>query len=207
MNASSRRFLYLFVSLAFSAMPLKVLADPGVTRVWDGGAGTADTKWQNPLNWVADVAPLSGDSLEFPSAAPAGEPNNDYPAGTTFGAIRFTGGLGPDVDRTIRGNALQLLGTISNEVNTTRFKFSTVQMPVKFLTAATISNTGTKVLYFAERIESTTTTITFTGAGEAMQSVIRLASFSPALGPAQFRSCAGPGPVPRHGQPHFRSEH
>jgi hypothetical protein len=60
------------------------------TSYWDGG-GT-DNKWSTAANWIGDVAPLSGDNLVFPNAALQMESADDYPAGTKFGEIRYTGG-------------------------------------------------------------------------------------------------------------------
>lgn len=57
---------------------------------WDGGAQFSN-RWSEPLNWVGDVAPVSGDELEFPAGALRLTNVNNFPSGTFFRSIRFTG--------------------------------------------------------------------------------------------------------------------
>lgn len=65
------------------------VAATGLTRTWDGGGG--DNNWLTAANWVGDVAPGPGDALVFPAGAARTINNNNYPAGTTFDSIQFTG--------------------------------------------------------------------------------------------------------------------
>ena len=58
-------------------------------RTWDGGG--ADANWMTPANWAGDVAPLVGDSLVFPPIASRRTNVNNYPDGTAFDALVFTG--------------------------------------------------------------------------------------------------------------------
>src|SRR6476620_3604928 len=62
---------------------------------WDGqpdaGGASPDNKWTTAANWVGDVAPPPGSDLEFPLAASQPINVNDFPAGTAFGSITFTG--------------------------------------------------------------------------------------------------------------------
>jgi autotransporter-associated beta strand protein len=81
-------------------------------RTWDGG-GT-NNNWTTATNWVGDVAPTAGDDLLFPPGAPRLSPNNDFPAGTTFNSIAFSG-----ADYTLDGNLIALNAGIvaTNGVN------------------------------------------------------------------------------------------
>jgi autotransporter-associated beta strand protein len=62
---------------------------PAATRTWDGGGTNA--YWTNRFNWQADVAPVAGDDLVFPSGAVRLVNTNTFPAGTLFGEILFSG--------------------------------------------------------------------------------------------------------------------
>ncbi len=57
-------------------------------KIWDGGGGV-NNLWTEPLNWDDDVAPLPGDDLQFIKSSTSTTllTNNDYPAGTVFGAL------------------------------------------------------------------------------------------------------------------------
>ena len=59
------------------------------TRTWDGGG--ADDKWTTKENWAGDVAPQPGDILVFPQDAARKSNTNDFPAGTVFDSIQFSG--------------------------------------------------------------------------------------------------------------------
>jgi len=61
----------------------------GITRTWSG-AGT-NSLWLNPSNWVANVAPNQGDNLSFPIGAARLTNTNDFPAGSMFNSISFSG--------------------------------------------------------------------------------------------------------------------
>ena len=75
------------------------------TRTWDGGG--ADANWRTAANWVEDIAPEIGDSLDFPSTFLGKTNVNDFPdvipSGTTFGTIRITTGA-----YDISGSAIRL---------------------------------------------------------------------------------------------------
>ena len=73
---------------------------PAVARSWSGG-GLTDN-WTNGANWTGGVAPLTGDSLVFPSGQLRMPTNfNDYDPGTTFSSITFSGAVG---SYTLNGN-------------------------------------------------------------------------------------------------------
>jgi fibronectin-binding autotransporter adhesin len=159
-------------------------ADTGVTRVWDGGA--ASDEWRTAANWVGDIAPLPGDSVEFPATAHVSAINN-FPAGMTFSNIRFTGVAPTTQNRSLTGNAVQLLGGISSSVTTGSSGASTVNLPATFLTAATVTNTGTRTLTFQQAMATTVSPLRFTGAGNATLPLISLTFNTPITGPAQIR--------------------
>src|ERR1043166_7119118 len=76
----------LFALLILSLQLSSCLA---ATRTWDGG-GT-DNNWTTATNWVGDIAPLPGDDLVFPASAAQLSNSNNFPAGTGFNSISFTG--------------------------------------------------------------------------------------------------------------------
>ena len=57
---------------------------------WSGGG--LDNKWTTAANWIGNGVPLPGDNLVFPGGTAQLESVNDYPPGTKFGEIRYTGG-------------------------------------------------------------------------------------------------------------------
>src|SRR5207237_4458518 len=56
---------------------------------WDGGG--ADDNWMTGANWQGDSIPSPGDSLVFPSGVPRNNNVNNFPAGTIFDYIIFSG--------------------------------------------------------------------------------------------------------------------
>jgi fibronectin-binding autotransporter adhesin len=74
-------------------------------RTWTGKGANAN--WTTPRNWASNVAPRPGDALRFPDRAARSTNVNDFPAGTTFGSLTFTG------DYTISGNALGPVGMLT----------------------------------------------------------------------------------------------
>src|SRR5689334_18922752 len=59
------------------------------TATWDGGG--AINHWTDRLNWVNDVLPVAGDELVFPLGAARLSNVNDFPSGTSFGSLTFSG--------------------------------------------------------------------------------------------------------------------
>jgi autotransporter-associated beta strand protein len=97
MKIHSIRFILVSAGLLACAVnPL-----PAALRTWDGGG--ANNNWSNRTNWVSDIAPVAGDDLEFPTGAARPANNNDFPAGTTFNSLIFSGGT-----YALGGNALAL---------------------------------------------------------------------------------------------------
>ena len=77
-----------------------------VTRTWDGGG--ADSNWMTKENWVDDVTPNANDELVFPDDALRKNNSNNFPAGTPFHSITFSG-----VGYAIGGNAISLRAGVS----------------------------------------------------------------------------------------------
>ena len=68
---------------------LKVVA----VSVWNGGAGSSDTGWQNGANWTSGSKPQPGANLIFPAlnGTTAKSPTNNFPTDTNFGSITISG--------------------------------------------------------------------------------------------------------------------
>ncbi len=93
-----------------ATISVNVTAPPaatGITRVWDGGAGTAF--WADAANWMGDIAPQPGDSILFPAgAAGVSSTENNLPAGFVLNQIQAAGNF------LVTGNALNLLGGLES---------------------------------------------------------------------------------------------
>ena len=97
-------------------------AASAAVKVWDGGG--ADANWTTKENWVGDVAPEPYvDILEFPDGAARKSNVNNFPAGTLFIGIHFSGAVGGYV---LSGNQVLLRGpvTTSNTGGTNTINFS-----------------------------------------------------------------------------------
>ncbi|BCU77892.1 autotransporter-associated beta strand repeat-containing protein [Luteolibacter sp. LG18] len=127
----TRHFLQLLLSRQslVSAAMMVVVTGPSARAaeaVWDGqlGGNAATANFSNAVNWVGDVAPVSGDSLRFtnmgnPQNAGASGlynasvlvygANNDLTAGSSISGITFDKGWGGNY---IDGNSFVLTGDI-----------------------------------------------------------------------------------------------
>lgn len=95
--------------LACLLVPRPVLAN---TRTWTGGS-VANGGWTTAANW-GGIVPAPGDDLVFPAGAARTTNTNDFPAGTSFHSIVFSGsGTG----YTISGNGIALVAGISSTVD------------------------------------------------------------------------------------------
>ncbi len=77
------------------------------TRTWTGN-DLANANWTDPDNWDTG-APVAGDSLVFPPGADQLQNTNNFPPGTAFHEITFTG-TGYHID----GASISLTGTLTN---------------------------------------------------------------------------------------------
>jgi fibronectin-binding autotransporter adhesin len=86
----SRRLplVVLVALLAALAGPVAPTAAVPTTRTWTGGG---DGNWRTGANWNGGIAPNAGDSLVFPANASQLTNTNDFPAGTNFSSITFSG--------------------------------------------------------------------------------------------------------------------
>ena len=109
------------------------LESSAATLNWTG-FGT-NSLWMNRSNWSGNVAPITGDDLNFRAAAVVFSRrtnSNDFPTDTTFGALHFTAELGSTLDYTIFGNSIRLTNGVSQEPS------GTFQLDMKGTT--TVSN-------------------------------------------------------------------
>ena len=74
-------------------------------RTWTGAG--ANNLWTTPQNWDGNVAPVADDILAFPLGAPQTTNVNNFPAGTLFRTLTFSGTY------VVSGNRLQLSGSLS----------------------------------------------------------------------------------------------
>src|SRR6266496_2181163 len=61
------------------------------TSIWTGG-GAPNNSWTTAANWVGNMAPSPGDDLVFPAGPTQLSAANNFPAGTAFHSITFSGG-------------------------------------------------------------------------------------------------------------------
>lgn len=116
------------------------------TVTWDGGAGTSN--WSEAANWQGNVAPVPGDDLVFPGDAAQKTNFNNFPSGTSFHSLKFTGS-----GYTISGGSLNMLtidpsGGLSNRAESgTNEYFGPVQLAgAGFLLSVGVSPGGSLVL-------------------------------------------------------------
>jgi hypothetical protein len=93
-----------------ATISINVTAPPtasGITRVWDGGAGTRF--WADAANWMGDIAPQPGDSIQFPAGATGvSSTENNLPAGFVLNQIQAAGNF------QVTGNGVNLLGGLES---------------------------------------------------------------------------------------------
>ena len=101
-------------------------------RTWTGLG--ANTSWQTAGNWSGGVAPVANDTLIFGAAGVAVRPvaNNNFPVGTTFGAIFITSG-----GYSLTGNAVVVTGFVRASHTT-----GTTTIPMVIGGAAAVEMTG-----------------------------------------------------------------
>ncbi len=121
------------VSLLFNVLPT------GTTRVWDGGGD--NNNWSEASNWVGDIAPEMGDTLEFPSPSPRMTPINDYPINTSFHQLRIVGD-GPRYE--MNGNPLTLSGGVFTSGSLSPFFVDVVLMQIRMVADQSIVKAGTR---------------------------------------------------------------
>src|SRR5262245_66686522 len=93
--------LHVRTAIVFAAISLVAARADATTRTW---TGTNSGNWSDGGNWSGGT-PVAGDDLVFPAAASNKTNTNDYPAGTSFNSITFTGS-----DYYLTGNSIALGG-------------------------------------------------------------------------------------------------
>lgn len=119
---------------------LEVLETRLAPATWDGGG--ADANWMTPANWVGDVAPLPGDSLTFPGGAAQTTNNNNFPAGTGFNGLIFSGGY------SISGNGI----TLTKGIATSAADF--VNLPVALAAGQAFTASGSGYLFLLGQVNT-----------------------------------------------------
>jgi hypothetical protein len=110
------RLTSFITAFVISMSSLLVLGMPhafAATRTWDGGG--SDNNMNTAENWSTDVAPIAGDDLVFPANQPRLTINN-FTNGTSFNSIVFSGAATQNSRYTITGNALTVVGGITNSM-------------------------------------------------------------------------------------------
>lgn len=129
------------------------------TFTWDGGAPT--DQMTLAANWVNDVAPQPGQghTLVFPDSATSVTPVNDFPAGSTFEAIRFTGG---SQSYSLTGNEISLTEDLVLESG---FTNQIVTAPLDLAGGGSITSGAAGVLIVDGGIDAGANTLTLDGGG------------------------------------------
>jgi autotransporter-associated beta strand protein len=137
----SRKSLFTASALLLSLTVLMLgsgsaLAAPG-TETW---TGATDNNWNQAGNWTgSNLPPLPGDTLIFGTSAVT-SPNNDYTAGTSFGAITFSTGANAF---TLGGNSVALTGALTDNTGNNN-NVETINLA--------IAGTGTSSLVFGSDV-------------------------------------------------------
>ena len=165
-------------------------ASTGITKVWNGTG--ANNNWSNAANWTGGIAPVAGDSLEFPATAARLANTNDLPVNMAFNRISYTGVTPNSNGVTISGNALRLLQSLEFGW-TGPGSFLGFDPPLTLdATAATVHNTGTRTLALGGSLTAKGDSVAFNGDGTATQRSITLskALTMPAAGQLLVRNNA-----------------
>lgn len=92
-------------------------AGMAATKTWSGLG--ADANWQTAANWTGNVAPVAGDDLVFPAAAPQQANNNNSTILTSFRSITVEGGA-----YTFGGNPIRLVAGLTVNGGTPTFNLA-----------------------------------------------------------------------------------
>src|SRR4029077_11146797 len=96
------------------------------TATWDGGSSNSNN-WSDRFNWQGDVAPVGGEDLIFPSGAARMTNSNNFPSGTQFHSITFSGfGL-----YTISGGSLNMLNLGAGGITSTDLGVNEYNGPIQ----------------------------------------------------------------------------
>src|SRR5688572_974686 len=132
--------LRIAIAVLLLAVGLPAEASAAV-KVWDGGG--ADSNWMTKENWVGDVAPIPNeDSLEFPAGAARKTNSNNFPSGSLFLGIHFSGPTGGYV---LSGQLLLLGGPLTSS-NTSGSNAINFAISTSTAAALTTVNSGVSLI-------------------------------------------------------------
>ncbi len=125
---------------------------------WAGGG--ADNHWTTAANWAGGAAPQPGDDLVFPANPVIQTTVNDFPAGTAFGSISFTG-----INYDLYGNRITLARGVTASAQTGGDR---VLLDVTLAAPQTFASAGAGTHYtVAGTLDLNGNALTLTGAGGA----------------------------------------
>lgn len=139
------------------------LESRAATNTWDGGG--ANNFWSSATNWVGDVAPVAGNDLVFPPGAARLSNTNNFPAGTTFNSITFSGGT-----YTLYGSNI-LLNAGINATSTAVHNHFYIPLTLNSNQTITTGNMGVN-LYLYGGVATSGKDLTFAGNGGAQVSAV-----------------------------------
>jgi hypothetical protein len=94
-------FTFSLIIAAVGWMAFGVFTALAATSTWTGAG--VDNRWMTADNWAGNIAPTPGNDLFFPPGAMKNLNDNDFPAGTTFNSMIFSG-----LAYSISGNSIAL---------------------------------------------------------------------------------------------------
>src|SRR5688572_678303 len=158
MKIMKRCFCYLETRLLSALVLMAGLSTAAIAadRTWDGTS--RDSDWTAAANWVSG-APVPGDSLHFPTTIRHLSNTNDYPAGTIFNSITYSG-----AGYTAHGNSIAL----SNGLSVTHASGNTFfHLPITLRVDQTFSVSQTAAnLYLFGNINLNSRSLDFNNAGD-----------------------------------------
>jgi len=149
--------LILLAALLVSGLRVSRTVSAATLRTWTGGH--PPTALSSPTNWAGNVAPVAGDDLLFPAGPKRKSIRNNYPNGTTFNSLNFSGS-----NYNLRKNSLTLTGGI-NTSNSTGSNQISIPLQLNGAQAFTSTSVGS-TLNLNGPINLNVNLLTFAGAGK-----------------------------------------
>ena len=148
--------LILLAALLVSGLRVSRTVSAATLRTWTGGH--PPTALSSPTNWAGNVAPVAGDDLLFPAGPKRKSIRNNYPNGTTFNSLNFSGS-----NYNLRKNSLTLTGGI-NSSNATGS--NQISLPLQLNGAQAFTSTNVGTLNLNGQIGLSGNLLTVTGPGK-----------------------------------------
>jgi autotransporter-associated beta strand protein len=108
-------------------------------KTWTGGS-MVDSEWQTGANW-GGTAPSAGDDLVFPSGASRLTNHNNFPAGTSFNTVSFSGD-----GYVITGNNIGATNGITSSVASGESDTLSINLVIGSAASVTVSNSGATLI-------------------------------------------------------------